>query len=111
MTVEVLDYDPATGVSSFYEWQYKRNKFVSGTAQDGRVVQACIDLASELRKDEDIKRKGIKKSWMHAAIVPIGVQEQLISKYRVNLHTNPKAAIKIIQRDYPHLMTATGKYA
>ena len=111
MTVEVLDYDPATGVSLFYEWQYKQNKYISGTSQSGAVIQSCIDMASELRKDESVKKRGIKNSWMHACFIPIGVQEQLFSKYRINPYTQPKAALKIIQSDYPYLMTATGKYA
>lgn len=111
MTAEVIDYDPFTGMTTSYEWDQPSKTFTLQTSQD---AQGFIEIATKLRNDESIKKKGIKNNWMHACIVPDGVMAKMFKPpYNFNPYAkeNGKKLLKAIQRDFPYLMTATGKYA
>eukprot|EP00918_Siedleckia_nematoides_P055384 GHVU01120831.1.p1 GENE.GHVU01120831.1~~GHVU01120831.1.p1 ORF type:complete len:111 (-),score=24.40 GHVU01120831.1:56-388(-) len=109
--LEVLDHNPTTGMTTNYEWDASRNGFTLQETQNPLLVKSFVDTATAMRNDESIKQKGIKNSWMHAAIVPRSVMEKMFTEYQINPYKQPKEMIKIVQRDFPWLMTATGKYA
>ena len=107
---EVLDYDPLSETTTYYEFDASSKTFSLGSEQDAKPF---IDLATEIRKDEDIKKKGIKNSWMRACIIPDGVMAKMFKPpYNINPYAkeNGKKVLKIIQRDFSYLMTATGKF-
>ena len=107
---EVLDYDPISGTTTNYEWDQSSKSFTLESVQDAKPF---IDLATEIRKDESIKQKGIKNSWMRACIIPDGVMAKMFKPpYNINPYAkeNGKKVLKIIQQDFPYLMTATGKF-
>ena len=105
---EVIEYDPLTGVRT----DYFNGEDGPGiyTEQDMTVAKAFEAVATELRNDDEYKRKGIKNSWMHAAIIPNWVYNKLISDYKIqNPLAQGKEVKKIIQRDFPWCMTVKGK--
>ena len=111
MAVEVLDHNPATGMTTNYSWDDSNKTFTLETVQSAAFIQSYLDQAKALRNDKSIKQRGIKQSWMHAAILPRGVMEKMFTEYHINPYKEPKAMLKVIQRDFPWLMTATGRYA
>jgi len=109
--MEVIDFDPVTEVTTSYHYEEKDKKFYIAQEQSSRVLTATVDIATALRNDESYKREGIKKSWMHACTIPASVMQKMYTEYGIKQPLrDTKRVLKIIQRDFPYLMTATGKF-
>jgi hypothetical protein len=99
----LLEYDPLTKTSTWFEGNGKGG-FSICQSQD---VEAHLEKAKRLRNNAEYKRQGIKNDWYHFATVPMTVIHEIMLKY--GLHWDRKEDIpkfeKIIQRDYPKLLT------
>lgn len=103
MSKRLLEYDPLTKTSTYFESQ-GNGKFVIAQQQD---VKAILEHNKRLANDTSYKRQGIKSDWYHFATVPNTVLHEILTKY--NLDWNNKDDLpkieKILQRDYKALLT------
>jgi hypothetical protein len=103
MTKRLLDYDPISGVSCFYE--HKAGEVVLTHEQN---VQAVLDANKRDANDGDKTTRGIKNDWWKYASVPTIVEIEWLQKYGVSLD-NPAHKKKIFQLlnhpDYRYLKT------
>lgn len=103
MSKRLLEYDPLTQTSTYFEADGS-GKFLISQQQD---VQAILKYTKRLANDSSYKRQGIKSDWYHFATVPNTVLHEILVKY--NLDWNNKDDLpkieKIIQRDYKALLT------
>ena len=106
---KLLDYDPVTGIRQYHTYDDLNKQVTIETVQD---VEPFLERAKTLRNDEQYSRDGIKNEMWHYAHIPVIVVEQILQKYGVNIFEKGQAkeAFKIINRDYPHLKTTTGKH-
>ena len=109
--MEILDVDPLDQTVTRYHYDEIEKRSYIHTAQNPEYLKTIVDAATDLRNDESFKDRGIKNSWMLAALIPKQVMNEMITKYHIAQPLREqKRVMKIIQRDYPHLMTASGKY-
>lgn len=107
---EVMEYDPLTGVRTDF-FNDEEGNWGIYQQQDQTIAKGYEEVAKVLREDDDYKRKGIKNSWMHAAIIPEWVMMKIQHEYNIEMPLRQqKEVLKIIQRDFPWCMTAKGKF-
>ncbi|MBK7459855.1 MAG: hypothetical protein IPJ42_16030 [Betaproteobacteria bacterium] len=106
MTKRLLDYDPITGVSCYYE--HTAENVVLTHEQDASLVQSILDANKQDAADQDKTKRGIKQDWWKYASVPTIVEVEWLQKYGVSLD-NPAHKKKIFQLlnhpDYRYLKT------
>jgi len=106
MTKRLLDYDPITGVSCYYE--HTPTNVVLTHEQDASLVQSILDANKRDAADQDKTKRGIKQDWWKYASVPTVVEIEWLQKYGVSLD-NPAHKKKIFQLlnhpDYKYLKT------
>lgn len=105
MSKRLLEYDPVTGISTWFDGD-GHNGFKVAQTQD---VQPILERNKRLANDESYKRKGIKEDWYHFATVPVTVLHEILMKYNLdwaNKDDLPKIE-KILQRDYKKLLTVS----
>jgi hypothetical protein len=81
MARHVLDYDPITGVTEYFDYDHATQRVILSHEQD---VSKALDLAAELRADKDRTRNGMKTDFLHYAIVPPVIQLEMKQKHGVN---------------------------
>lgn len=119
---KLLSYDAATGMVQYYHDQ-PDGGFGIETFQDSRVVSAILDRNKALANDDQRMKRGIKRGWMHAASIPIGVQHKWLQEEHFDLYEgsrgdkphklSPEGQRKfkrlLNSRDYSYLKTIPGK--
>lgn len=111
MTRRLLDYDPLTGVSTWFSYEASTDNMHITSEQD---VNPILDGITERRNDGDYSRKGIKNDWWHYARLPLTVILEMKAKHGVDLMAQKvdwKSALKIINREYPLLKTTDKTHA
>jgi len=103
MARQLLDYDPTTGVSCYFDWDAQEQARVIHT-QD---TAAAIDRAKERANKTAITDDGIKNDMWHYAHVPVLIQMEMLSKHGVDFNDpNQRAAVfHLINTEYPHCKT------
>lgn len=74
-------------------------------------VQPLLDRNAELR-NTGATNIGIKKGFWHLCSIPVTIQYELLTKYKLsvcNKHHFEEIG-RIIQREYPYLMTSTKRH-
>jgi hypothetical protein len=111
MTRRLLDYDPLTGVRTYFEFEPSTERTLIHTEQD---VQHILDQNAVMRNDADYSRKGIKEDWWHYARVPNGVILDMKTRFGVDMMAPKpdwKSILKILNREYPHLKVTEKTHA
>lgn len=111
MSKQLLDYNPLTGVSTYFEYEASTDTMLITDVQD---VNAILDETAMLRNCDEYSRDGIKNDMWHYARLPLTVMLDMKTRFGVDLMAkNPdwKSAFKIINREYPYLKTTTGTHA
>jgi hypothetical protein len=111
MTRRLLDYDPLTGVSTYFSYENSTDTMFLTSEQD---VAPILDGIAARRNDGDYSRNGIKDDWWHYARLPLTVIMEMKTKHGVDLmapKVDWKSALKIINREYPLLKTTNGTHA
>lgn len=111
MTRRLLDYDPLTGISTWFQYENSTDQMAITTEQD---IAPIIDSITARRNDADYSRDGIKKDWWHYARLPLTVIMEMKTKHGVDLmapKVDWKSALKIINREYPLLKTTEKTHA
>ena len=97
-----FDYDPVTGMTEHYDYDWKNEKHIIRSTQD---VSGVLEYA-KAHRDNHLTDSGIKKGWWKYAVIPTVVQMELLKK-GISL-TNPrdtKRLIREINENYPYLKT------
>lgn len=100
--MELFDYDPVTGIRSYWEYDEDTGQGKFRREQD---VTAVVDYATRLRNELDDKR--LEDNYMRLyAVIPPGVEMELqgkgISLYDPN---NTRRILEEINKNYPALKT------
>jgi hypothetical protein len=114
MTRRLLDFDPLTGVETWFDYDHSTDKTLITTQQPAHVINSILDQAAIRRNDDNYSRAGIKNDMWHYARIPNGVALEIKQKYGLDIHgpkPDWKSIFKIINRDYPLLKTTSGKHA
>ena len=110
MTKRVLDYDPLTGETVYWDWKDGDSLSITHV-QD---VTHILDGVSELRNEEDYSKAGIKQDNWHYARIPNVVMMEMKSKHGVDMMASPidwKAVFRCINAHYPWLKATTKMHA
>lgn len=67
MTRELIEHDPVSGLSTWFEPVESEKKFRIHYTQD---VEPFIEQNKRLQNDPEYKRQGIKREWQHFAHIP-----------------------------------------
>jgi hypothetical protein len=107
MTRELIDHDPLTGVSTWFEPLEEEGKFLVHHTQD---VEAALERNVRLYNEPEYKRTGIKREWMHYAHIPDVVVLQWMKEGIDVFNPNHAEAVKRKLRDpqFRRLRTTSG---
>ncbi len=109
MAKRLLDYDPLSGVTTWHDYDPVTDITTIATEQD---CEPFIEIAKTLQNDDDYRKNGIKQSWSHVAIYPVGVQYKWLKDYGVNVYDKthwPRVRRLLNDPDWRYLRTTTGK--
>ena len=98
--MELFDYDPVTGIRSYWEYDEDTGKGMFRREQD---VTAVVDYAKRLRNELQDKR--LEDDYIRKyAIIPVGVEMELMSK-GISLYdpNNTRRILEEIERNYRRL--------
>jgi hypothetical protein len=82
MSKRVLDYDPFTGITTYFDYIPKEDRTIIFREQD---VQPILEANKVLQNDTDITKQGIKDSWWRYAQIPNVIAEKWINEHGVNI--------------------------
>ena len=98
----MLDHDPATGVTEWFEYDPVADEVTIYSEQKNRDIKAFLDLATKKRNNEEATKQGIKKGFWHYATLPPHVIVELKAKGIDVFNPNhTKAVVKEINANYP----------
>lgn len=98
--MELLDFDPITGIAHYFDHDEMTNETRIHYVQD---VEHILDHTKALARD-GLTDGGIKKGWWLYAKIPPIVQVKLRAKgIRLNDPTATKRIIQEINENYPYL--------
>lgn len=97
----LLDYDPNTGV---YEWFHGHGDggFTIETYQEPAVVKAILERNKREANDTEKMKAGIKRGFMRAACIPVGVQHKWMKEEHFDIYEGARG-------NKPHKMTPSGE--
>lgn len=72
----VIDHDPLTGITTWFEYHPESDISVVGREQD---VEAILEANKALQGSDTYTRDGFKESWWHYATIP----NVLIEKWKI----------------------------
>lgn len=107
MTKRVVDYDPFTGVTTYFDYDYATDTTIVGSEQD---VTPLLDMNKTLQNDESYWKKGVKDSWAHYATYPSIIIEKWLNEHGVNVFNkdHQKKVLELVNRpEYRYLKTTT----
>jgi hypothetical protein len=81
----VLDWDPQTGVTTYFDYSEKEGSPTGRiiTHQDTTpILEACLIA----RNDEEKTARGIKRDNWKYAMIPVSVQMEMLTKYGVDFN-------------------------
>lgn len=97
----LLDHDPITGVSQFFDYDESTDIINIRHEQD---VSAILDNAKQLRSQA--KTFGQIEEWSHYCTIPAIVELELRKKgLKLTDRNDMPAIIREIERNYPYLKT------
>ena len=105
----LLDYDPLSGVHVYHDYDPVTDETRIEEWQD---VAPFLETNTELRNDEDYKKRGIKNEWWHVARIPVGVQNKWLHEHGVDIFNKdhmPAVKRLLNSPEWRYLRTATGK--
>jgi hypothetical protein len=108
MGKRLLDFDPLTGIKTYHHYDHKTKITRIERVQN---VEPILEYNKELAKT-DHEKQGIKRSWWHAACIPIVMQEKWLNEHGVDIYNRdhwPAVKRLLNDPDYRYLRTGSGK--
>lgn len=104
----VLDHDPVTGVTEWFEYDPVSENTTIWSEQPDRNIRAFVDNVTRQRNDDEKTRRGIKNDWWkYASLPPIVIMELRNKGIDVFNKDHTKALLKEINTNYPSLKATT----
>jgi NOL1/NOP2/fmu family ribosome biogenesis protein len=103
----VIDFDPTTGITTYFDFDHATNTTIVGSEQDVRLL---LEQNKALQNDENYSKQGIKDGWWHYASYPAIIIEKWINEYGVNVFdkNHQKKVFELTNRpEYRYLKTTT----
>jgi hypothetical protein len=107
MAKRVLDYDPFSKITTYFEYHPETDTAVTIREQDTSLI---LDANKVLQNNDQLTRDGIKNSWWHYAQIPNIVIEKWLTEHGVDLYNkdHQKAVFRLLnQPEYRYLKTTT----
>ena len=82
MEKRLFDIDPVTGVETYHYYDPMTDETHIERVQD---ITPIIEMNKALH-NTDYQKKGIKEEWLHAAMIPVIVQERWIRKFGIDVY-------------------------
>ena len=114
MTRRLLDYDPITGMTTWFDYEQSTDTMAIRNEQAASIVNDVLDQNAEMRRDDDYSKQGIKDDWWHYARIPNGVLLEMKEKHGADLLAKKidwKHCLKVLNREYPHLKVTDKTHA
>jgi hypothetical protein len=111
MSKRVLDHDPLTGITTYFDYDPLTNQMMLTDVQD---VNPILEKVTRMRNDDDYSRQGIKNDMWHYARLPLNVLMEIEQTYGVKCVGKVqdwKALFRVINQHYPHLKATTKTHA
>jgi len=105
----ILDYDPLSGITTTFDYIPETDTTVIHREQD---VSLILDANKALQNDDDVTKKGIKKSWWHYAQIPNIVIEKWLNEHGVDVYNkdHQKKVFKLLNDPEYRYLKTTSKY-
>ena len=108
MAKRIIDYDPFSGITTTFDYDFMTDTTYVGREQN---VDFLLDVNKSLQNDTDYSKKGIQLSWWHMAKIPPLVIEKWQNEKGVNVFNKDHwPAVKKLLNDpeYKWLKTTAG---
>ena len=105
MAKRVVDYDPMTGMSTYFDYDHSTDTTIVGSEQDVSVV---IEANKILQNSDSYTKKGMRADWWHYASIPNIVIEKWRNEFGVNVFdkNHEKKVFSLLnQPEYRYLKT------
>lgn len=110
MDKRFLDYDPATGLTTWHGYDHLEDKTYIGYEADSAPV---LEQNKAMQNDADFSRDGIKDGWWLYASIPVELQIKWLIEDGIDVY-NPRHGKRISQKledpQYKYLKTTTGRH-
>jgi len=107
MGKRVVDYDPFTGITTYFDYDHASDTTIVGYEQDASVI---LDANKALQNNDEYTRQGIKQGWWHYASYPAIIIQKWATEYGVDVFNkdHQKKVIQLVnQPEYKYLKTTT----
>lgn len=113
MSRQVLDYDPLTGITTYFDYEAGdrgTDRMHITTVQD---VNDIVDQARTLANDPEYSRAGIRNDLWHYARIPLNVLMEIETVHGVKCVGDVKdwkSFFAVINKHYPALKVTSGTH-
>ena len=107
MTKRVLDYNPHTGMTTYFDYDHATGSTLVGYEQD---ISPILERNKILQNEDRYTKEGMKNDWWHYASYPAIVIEKWMKEYGVNVFdkNHQKKVFELTNRpEYRYLKTTT----
>ena len=107
MAKRVLDYEPSTGVTTTFDYDYATDTTILGTEQN---VEILLDRNKLLQNDSSYTKDGIKNEWWHYASIPLIIVEKWRNEFGIDVFNKDHLGAvykKLNDPEYKYLKTTT----
>jgi len=108
MPKRVVEYDPFTGITTTFDYDYATDTTIVGSEQD---VSLLLDVNKKLQNDHSYSRNGIKNDWWHYASIPSIIIQKWKDEFGIDVFNKDhlKAVYaKLNDPEYRYLKTTAG---
>lgn len=110
MTKRVLDHDPLTGITTYFEYTPDDQMLITH-AQD---VTRILDEVEALRNNEQYSRDGIKNDMWHYCRLPLNVILDMKQRFGLDMMAAKpdwKSFFRLVNTEYPKLKATSKTHA
>ena len=104
-TKRIIDYDPMTGISTWFEYIPESDLTIISRLQD---VEGILELNKAMAKDTDYTKQGFKDGWWHYASIPNVLIEKWKTEHNIDVYKKedwPAVFKKLNDPEYRYLKT------
>jgi len=107
MSKRVLDYDPMTGITRYFDYVPENDTAVIYSEQD---VSPILEVNKALQNEPEAWKQGVKRGWAHYGHIPNIVIEKWLNEHGVDIYNKDhrkKIFWLLNQPEYRYLKTTT----